>query len=74
MQIDADFVVCSGYKWLLGPYGLSSMYISEKYQEGEPLEYGWMERKNARQFEDLMNYTDGFEFGQLSQVHIRIQN
>ncbi len=36
--IQADYVICAAYKWLLGPYGLSFFYAAPKHQEGRPLE------------------------------------
>lgn len=37
-RIGADYLVCAAYKWLLGPYGLSLMYVAPAYQDGTPLE------------------------------------
>ncbi len=45
-QIDRwqpDFVVAVGYKWLLGPYGLSWLWAAPHWREaGVPLEDGWV--------------------------------
>ncbi|MEO5596504.1 MAG: aminotransferase class V-fold PLP-dependent enzyme [Lysobacteraceae bacterium] len=45
-QIDAwqpDFVVSVGYKWLLGPYGLSWLWAAPDWRQGGvPLEDGWV--------------------------------
>ena len=40
-NIKPDFLVVSGYKWLLGPYNLGLCYIDPKYHDGDPLEYWW---------------------------------
>lgn len=38
-----EFVVAVGYKWLLGPYGLSWMWVAPRWRgTGEPLEDGWV--------------------------------
>ena len=38
-----DFVVAVGYKWLLGPYGLSYLWAAPHWRDaGIPLEHGWM--------------------------------
>lgn len=36
--LDADYLVCAAYKWLLGPYGMSFMYAAPRHQQGAPLE------------------------------------
>jgi selenocysteine lyase/cysteine desulfurase len=54
-QIDA--LICAGYKWLMGPYGMALGYIAEKFHSGKPLEESWMNRKYARNFGDLTKYS-----------------
>jgi selenocysteine lyase/cysteine desulfurase len=40
-----DFVVCVGYKWLLGPMGLSWLWANPRWrEEGEPIEHHWLAR------------------------------
>ncbi|MES2776730.1 MAG: aminotransferase class V-fold PLP-dependent enzyme [Bacteroidota bacterium] len=67
INIDAirpDFAVAVGYKWMLGPYGLGYMYVSEQWQEkGEPLEYSWATRKDSDDFTALTLYTDAYRNG-----------
>jgi selenocysteine lyase/cysteine desulfurase len=36
--IRPDFLVASGYKWLLCPYTLAFLYVAPRHQEGRPLE------------------------------------
>ena len=31
-QVQPDFLVCAGYKWLLCPYGLAFLYVSPQWQ------------------------------------------
>ncbi|HWY24944.1 MAG TPA: aminotransferase class V-fold PLP-dependent enzyme, partial [Nevskia sp.] len=41
LELDAvrpDFLVAVGYKWLLGPFGLSYLYVAPEHREGLPLE------------------------------------
>jgi selenocysteine lyase/cysteine desulfurase len=40
-----DFVISVGYKWLLGPMGLSWLWASPRWrEEGEPIEHHWLAR------------------------------
>ncbi len=76
-RIQPDFAISVGYKWMLGPYSLAYMYVSERWQEkGEPLEYSWVTRKGSEDFSDL-NYVQGFrkgarkfDMGELAQFHL----
>lgn len=77
-EIQPDFAVSVGYKWLLGPYGLGYMYVSKKWQDiGEPLEYSWITKKGSENFANLTNYVAGyrdgarkFDMGELSQFNL----
>lgn len=77
-KVDPDFAVSVGYKWLLGPYGLSYMYVSKKWQEiGEPLEYSWITRKGSEDFTSLTGFTTEyrtgarkFDMGEVSQFNL----
>lgn len=63
-EIDPDFAVSVGYKWLLGPYGLGYMYVNPKWHEtGSPLEYSWLARKDSEDFTQLVNYTPYYRSG-----------
>ena len=51
-ELGADFAVCSGYKWLLGPYGTGFFWADP--QAGERLEIGplyFMALEGARNFQ-----------------------
>jgi selenocysteine lyase/cysteine desulfurase len=37
-KLKPDYLICSAYKWLLGPYGLGFLYVAPHRQEGRPLE------------------------------------
>ena len=59
-DIDADFIIAAAYKWLLGPYTLSYLYVSEKFHKGIPLENNWINRKDSENFSNLVNYTGDY--------------
>jgi len=52
-SVQPDFVVASGYKWLLCPYGFSLMYVSPAWRDTRPLEESWLARTNAEDFTSL---------------------
>ncbi len=58
-----DFLVASSYKWLLGPYGLGFMWVSEDYREGRPVEHNWINRRGSENFSALVDYRDDFQPG-----------
>jgi selenocysteine lyase/cysteine desulfurase len=62
-RVQPDFLACAGYKWLLGPYAVSYLYVAERWQQGVPLEHNWIHRQNAEDFARLVDYQDGFEPG-----------
>ncbi len=63
-RIQPDFLGCAAYKWLLGPYSIGFLYVSERWhQEGAPIEHNWIHRKNAEDFARLVDYQDDFEPG-----------
>jgi selenocysteine lyase/cysteine desulfurase len=61
--IRPDFVATVGYKWQLGFYGLSYLWVAEQHRLGRPLEEGWAVRKDADDFAGLVDYTDSYEPG-----------
>jgi selenocysteine lyase/cysteine desulfurase len=62
--IEPDFLTAAAYKWLMGPYSLGLLYVSERWQrEGRPLEHNWIHRKNAENFARLVDYQDEFAPG-----------
>lgn len=60
-KIQPDFLVCAGYKWLMGPYGIGLAYISEYFDEGKPLEENWINRLGSENFNQLVNYVSEYE-------------
>lgn len=58
-----DALICASYKWLLGPYSTGLAYYSERFNEGEPIEYSWMTRKDGHDFSKLTAYPADFAEG-----------
>lgn len=61
--VKPDALICAGYKWLFGPYGITLGYFGERLQGGIPLEEGWIARRESRDFSGLVNYKDEYEAG-----------
>ena len=61
--VQPDFLVCVGYKWLFGPYGMGFLYAAPHRREGRPLEQNWISRQGAADFTRLTDYRDAFEPG-----------
>jgi selenocysteine lyase/cysteine desulfurase len=62
-EVQPDFLVTASYKWLFGPYSLGFLYAHPRYQDGKPLEHGWIARKNSEDFAGLVSYQDEFQPG-----------
>ena len=61
--VQPDFMVASGYKWLLCPYGFSLMYVGPRWRDARPLEEIWLARMDAQNFAGLVNYNDVYKPG-----------
>jgi selenocysteine lyase/cysteine desulfurase len=62
-RIMPDAVVCAGYKWLLGPYGLGLAWLGARFDNAEPLEETWIGRLHSEDFQRLVNYRDEYQPG-----------
>jgi selenocysteine lyase/cysteine desulfurase len=62
-KIEVDFVAVASYKWLLGPLGLSFLYVNPKHHQGRPIEYGWLGRLGSEDFSRLVDYTEEYQPG-----------
>ena len=62
-DVDPDYMIVGGYKWLLGPYSLGFMYVAPRNQDGTPLEESWITRKGAEDFARLVDYKEEYESG-----------
>lgn len=61
--IQPDALVCAGYKWLMGPYGMGVAYYHESFWQGEPIEHNWINRYKSEDFTNLVNYQSEFQPG-----------
>jgi len=62
-ELDPDFVVAAGYKWLLGPFGLGYLYVAERHRDGRPLEENWIARTGSDDFARLTDYRNEYRPG-----------
>ncbi|HJT99636.1 MAG TPA: aminotransferase class V-fold PLP-dependent enzyme [Actinomycetes bacterium] len=58
-----DYLVSVGYKWLLGPYALSYLYVAEPHRDGLPLEENWINRLGSEDFAALTAYQGSYQPG-----------
>jgi selenocysteine lyase/cysteine desulfurase len=58
-----DFVTSVGYKWLLGPLGVSYLYVAEQHRDGAPIEQYWIARAGSVDFARLVDYRDEYQPG-----------
>jgi selenocysteine lyase/cysteine desulfurase len=62
-RVRPDAVICAGYKWLLGPYGIGFAWYGERFADGEPLEETWIGREHSEDFQHLIDYRDTYQRG-----------
>ena len=55
-SVRPDFVVSVGYKWLLGPPGMSYLWASPENREGRPLDANWMAWAGSEDFSRVNEY------------------
>ncbi|MFW6192003.1 MAG: aminotransferase class V-fold PLP-dependent enzyme [Gemmatimonadota bacterium] len=55
-EVRPDALVCAGYKWLLGPYGLGLTWLGDRFIEGAPVEETWIGRRGSEDFGGLVDY------------------
>ena len=58
-----DYLVSVGYKWLLGPYALSYLYVAEPHRDGVALEENWINRLGSEDFAALVDFQDRYQPG-----------
>ena len=61
--VQPDWLVTTGYKWMLGPFSLGYCWVAPHLRAGEALERNWITRAGAEDFTALVQYTDGFAPG-----------
>ena len=62
-DVKPDALICAGYKWLMGPYGIALGYFGPRLTGGIPLEEGWIVRKNSEDFTSLIDYEEEYQPG-----------
>jgi selenocysteine lyase/cysteine desulfurase len=62
-RVRPDLLVCSAYKWLLGPMGIGLCYVGERFAGAEPLEETWLGRRGSDDFANLTDYGDAYQPG-----------
>ncbi len=60
-KIQADAIICAGYKWLLGPYSIGVAYYGPRFDNGIPIEENWINRYESENFQNLVNYQDNYK-------------
>lgn len=60
-KIQADAIICAGYKWLLGPYSSGIAWYGKHFDNGIPIEENWINRHNSEDFTRLVNYQDQYK-------------
>ena len=56
-NLDADFLVCAGYKWLLSPYGTGFLWVKSEHQDtGRPGPFSWTSQATDSFF--ALSYVD----------------
>ena len=62
-SVDPDFLAAAAYKWLLGPYAVSFLYVAPRRQDGRPIEHNWITREGSEDFAGLTRYQDRYQGG-----------
>lgn len=58
--IRPDALMCAGYKWLLGPYGLGVLWLGDRFTDADPLEETWLGREGSEDFAGLVDYSQRY--------------
>jgi len=61
--VQPDALVCAGYKWLLGPYGLGLAWYGSRLDGGVPLEETWTSRPDSDDFRRIGDYRNDYRPG-----------
>ncbi|HYI00273.1 aminotransferase class V-fold PLP-dependent enzyme [Hyalangium sp.] len=62
-DVQPDYLVAAGYKWLMGPYSQGYLYVAPRHREGRPLELNWITRRGSEDFTRLIDYQEEFQPG-----------
>jgi selenocysteine lyase/cysteine desulfurase len=58
-----DYLVATGYKWLLGPFSVAYLFAGDHHRSGQPIEENWVNRAGAEDFAGLTDYSDDYRPG-----------
>jgi selenocysteine lyase/cysteine desulfurase len=64
-RIRPDALVCTCYKWMMGPYALGLAYYGEYFNNGKPIEENWISRLGSEDFSGLVNYQQEYQPGSM---------
>ena len=64
-EIKPDALICGAYKSLMGPYSIGIAYYGKAFDNGRPIEENWINRKNSKDFDGLVNYQEDYQEGSL---------
>lgn len=62
-EIQPDALIVASYKWLLGPYAVGLAYFGPRFDDGTPLEETWIGREKSEDFQNLVQYREGYQPG-----------
>jgi selenocysteine lyase/cysteine desulfurase len=62
-EVQPDFLIAAGYKWLLGPYSLGYTWVAPRWRDAQPIEQSWMTREASVDFARLVDYRDDYRSG-----------
>ncbi len=61
--VQPDALLCAGYKWLFGAYGLSVAYFGPRFAAGSPLEDTWTGQVGSEDMAALAGYRHEYRSG-----------
>ena len=59
-EINPDAIICGGYKWMMGTYGMGLAYFGKRFLDGRPIEHNWINRLGSEDFSKLVDYQEKF--------------
>lgn len=62
-RVRPDALVTAAYKWLMGPYGMALGWFGPRFDDGVPLEEGWIVRAGSEDFGGLVDYVEEYQPG-----------
>jgi len=62
-EVQPDFLVAAGYKWLMAPYSIGFLWVAPKHRSGHALEVGFIARATHPLFKSQVNREMPFTIG-----------